>query len=156
MTSSRPAVALDTNIVSYIFNQDRRAGYYEERLRGSRYVISFQTLEESWYGAYRDGWGVRRMNSLARHLEDYEIIWPNADMVEICAHLRSERRVAGRELGVADAWIAATALFVDCPLASHDRIFRGIPGLELVQAPRPLPPSLASTTTRRSLADEQI
>lgn len=135
MISNRPTVVLDTNIVSYIFNRDRRAAYYEERLLGSRYVISFQTLEESLYGAYRDGWGVRRMNNLARHLEDYEIILPNADLVEICAHLRAERRIAGRELGMADAWIAATAILLECPLASNDHIFRGIPGLELIQAP---------------------
>ncbi len=135
MASRRPAAVLDTNIVSYVLNRDRRAGYYEERLRGSRHVISFQTLEESLYGAYTNRWGVRRMNDLSKHLEDYEVVWPNADLVEICAHLRAERRGAGRELGIADAWIAATAIFLNCPLASHDRIFQGIPGLELVQSP---------------------
>lgn len=30
---------------------------------------------------------------------------------------------------------AATAIMMDRPLASHDRDFSGIPGLEVVQAP---------------------
>ena len=34
----------------------------------------------------------------------------------------------------ADAWIAATALMLDCPLASHDRDFSGIANLALIQA----------------------
>lgn len=129
-------VVLDTNIVSYIFNHDARARYYEEQTRGSDLAISFQTLEELLFGARSGGWGQRRLNELLRHLERYEVIWPDPEMVERCAILRGERRARGRTLDTADAWIAATALTLGCPLASHDRDFSDVPGLEVIRAPR--------------------
>ena len=130
-------ITLDSTVVSYIFNQDSRAQYYEERILGHPLAISFQVLEESWNGAYYRGWGARRMGELETYLQRYEVIWPNPRLVEFCARLRAERRAAGREMEVADAWIAATALYLDCPLASHDRDFSGIPGLQLIRNPSP-------------------
>ena len=127
-------IVLDTNVVSYIFNNDSRARFYAEQIRGQRAFISFQTLEEIWHGAYRDSWGNRRKDELTEYLERYEVIWPDPDLVEACARLRSERRSAGRELGLADAWIAATALMLNCPLATADSDFVGIPNLALIQA----------------------
>ena len=127
-------VVVDTNVVSFLFGRDSRGYFYLEHIRGHRALISFQTLEELWYGAYSGGWGDRRKNDLARHLEQYEVIWPNPEIVDLCARLRSERKEAGRELQEADAWIAATAVSLDCPLASHDRDFSSIPGLQLIQA----------------------
>lgn len=134
MSGDSPVV-LDTNVVSLIFNGDWRAEYYEERIEGRRTLITFQTLEEIWFGAFSNGWGVGRREDLRRYLERYDIIWPSPPLVEICARLRSERRAAGRELKNADAWIAAAAILLDCPLASHDRDFRGIPNLTLIRAP---------------------
>ena len=130
-------IVLDTNVVSYIFTDDVRAGYYLVRTRDDRPLISFQTLEELWFGAEQRGWGDRRKNELNLHLEQYEVVWPDGAMAGICARLRSERRRAGRELKSADAWIAATALRLGCPLASHDRDFTGIPDLDLIQDPDP-------------------
>ena len=105
--------------------------------------ISFQTLEELWYGAYTKGWGDRRKNELALHLEQYEIIWPSSELVttEVCARLRSERKSVGREMRESDAWIAATAIMLGCgwALASHDHDFSDIPDLELIQASAPQP-----------------
>jgi predicted nucleic acid-binding protein len=113
-------VVLDTSVVSYVFNGDSRADYYKERIRGERCVISFQTLEEVRFGAYKRGWGDRRKNELERYLQQYEIIWASPELVRHCAHLRSESEKIGRALATADAWIAATALLLECPLASHD------------------------------------
>ncbi len=129
-------IVLDTSIVSYIFNLDTRARYYEEQTRGSDLAISFQTLEELLFGARSGGWGQRRINELLRHLERYEVVWPDDEMVELSAIIRDERKARGRALGTADAWVAATALALGCPLASHDRDFSDIPGLEVIRAPR--------------------
>ena len=126
-------VVLDTNVVSFIFNHNPKARYYLSRIRHLRPFISFQTVEEQWYGAHVAGWSEKRKSELARHLEQFEIVWPNPELVEICASLRAERRVAGREIQVPDAWVAATALMLQCPLASHDGDFEGIPGLVLIR-----------------------
>ena len=128
-------VVVDTNVASYIFNGTQIAHYYLQQIHGLRAFISFQTLEEIWYGAYVNGWGAKRRNELALHLEQYEIIWPNAELVEICARLRCAVRAAGRRLEMADAWIAATALLLQCPLVSHDRDFSKVPNLQVIKAP---------------------
>ena len=130
-------IVLDTSVISYIFKGDSRGDYYKDRIRGERCVVSFQTLEEVQFGALRNSWGQRRKNELELHLQQYEVIWPNQELVERCAYLRSEREGVGRSLAMADAWIAATALLLDCQLAAHDRDFSGIPGLKLLQAPLP-------------------
>ena len=128
-------IVLDTSVVSYIFREDDRASYYFEQARGRRAVISFQTLEELWHGVYTGGWGHKRKNKLVGHIKQYTVIWSSAELVNICAQLRAERKAAGRALQSADAWIAATAILLQCPLASHDRDFSGIPGLAVIQAP---------------------
>lgn len=129
------SVVVDTNVVSWMFRGDSRAEYYMDRIAGLSPCVSFQTVEEAWFGAYVSDWGPRLRNDLARHLEQYEVVWPTEELVEICARLRCDRRSKGRQLMNADAWIAATALMLDCPLASDDRDFSGIADLTLIQAP---------------------
>ncbi len=133
MTDVASSVLVDTNVVSFLFNNDSRADFYVERMQEKRPVISFQTLEEIRFGASKHGWGARRRNEMALHLDTYEVIWANPQLVAISAELRSERESAGRRLTTADAWIAATALLLDCPLASHDGDFDGIPSLQLIR-----------------------
>ena len=129
-------VVLDTSVVSLMFRGDSRAEYYKTQIAGLSPHVSFQTLEELWFGACAKNWGARRKNDLARHLEQYDVVWPTEELVDICAQLRCARQSAGRRLMNADAWIATTALMLKCPLASHDRDFSGISDLSLIQAPR--------------------
>ncbi len=134
MITNPALIVLDTSVVSLLFRRNDPVAYYRERIRGHWLLISFQTLEESWFGAVKDGWSNRRKNILRRHLDQFEVVWPNLDMVRISTELRSERETAGRRLNTADAWIAATAILLECPLASHDRDFSDIPGLEFIRA----------------------
>ena len=137
MNSPDETVVADTNIVSYIARKSPVADYYLPYLIGRQVVISFQTWEEALFGAYASGWGERRVNDLQCQLDQYQVFWPNPETVNLCARLRAERRAVGRDLQMADAWIAATALYLGCPLASHDGDFDGIPDLELIRAPTP-------------------
>ena len=131
-------VVLDTSVVSILFNEadDERYAYYQERLAGRRGLISFQTLEELLFGMHGSGWGDARKLRLSQHIDRYEVVWPEpeSDLVSISARLRSDLKQMGRTLAAPDAWIAATALTRQCPLASDDRDFRQIPGLPLIQA----------------------
>ena len=128
-------VVLDTSVVSLLMRGGTGAEYYQNSIVGKRAVISFQTLEEAWFGAIKAGWGEARRSRLARHLDQFEVIWPTSETVRISAHLRTEREQAGRRLGIADAWIAATAIMLRCPLVSHDGDFEDIPKLQLVRTP---------------------
>lgn len=132
--ASSTYVVLDTSVVSLLMRERAQSDYYRAQIANRRLALSFQTMEELWHGAYHANWGEVRQDELAQQLGYYEIIWPNSRLVDICARLRAERKRAGRELGMADAWIASTALMLNCPLATHDRDFEGIPNLELVQA----------------------
>lgn len=128
-------VVLDSVVVSMLLRRDEPAAYYRAEIEGLRPVISFQSREEALFGAIRAGWGGRRRNELHQHLDQYETVPSSHELIEISAQLRSDREKAGRALKTADAWIAATAIMLDCPLASHDGDFSGIPGLELIRAP---------------------
>lgn len=137
MATGSKLVVLDTSVVSILYNEadDERFAYYQERLAGRRGLISFQTLEELLFGLHGSGWGESRTLSFREHIDKYEVVWlePESKLVAIAARLRSDLKGMGRTLDVADAWIAATALMRQCPLASDDRDFLGIPGLALIQ-----------------------
>ena len=60
-----------------------------------RPVISFQTLEEAWFGAVKNNWGLSRRNGLSQHLAQYDVVWPTPAMVDISANLRSAQERAG-------------------------------------------------------------
>ena len=128
-------VVVDTSVVSLIERRSNSSEFYREGLAKHLAVISFQTLEELRFGAFVNGWGPKRWEALLVRLRRYGVIWPSPELVETCAYLRSERQRIGRRLEPADAWIASTALLLQCPLASHDGDFDDIPGLELIRSP---------------------
>ena len=130
-------IVLDTSVVSLLFKKHERGDYYLPHMTGQRAVVSFQTIEEIWYGAYKARWGAHQKNKLELHLDQYEVVWPDGETADISANLRVERDRAGNRLNTADAWIAATALRLSCPLASDDGDFEDIPGLQLIRSPRP-------------------
>ena len=134
MPSEDTPVVVDTSVVSIIFDRRDYHLFYEVGLRHRQAIVAFQTLEEMWFGAINAGWVERRMNRLRDHLSLYRVIWPDGRTVETSALLRSQRKRQGRELQTADAWIAATALTLGYPLATHNRDFEGIPDLELIKA----------------------
>lgn len=133
MPGNPSLVVLDTSVSSILFRSSDEAVYYRSEIKGMRAVISFQTLEESWFGAIKGGWGAERMSKLNLHLDQFDVIWPNSEMVKISANLRREREKSGCRLNTADAWIAATAIMLDCSLASHDGDFKGIHDLQLIR-----------------------
>lgn len=135
MEANRSPVVVDTSVVSILFRRDSQAPFYEAQLASKRLSISFQTLEEVWHGAAYAGWGDQQKRELQRHLERYEVAWPDEKTVHICAELRAKRKKKGRELDTADAWIAATAISLGCPLVADDRDFVGIENLALIRAP---------------------
>ena len=130
-------IVVDTSVVSLVFKGDPRSDYYLSHVKGQRAVVCFQTIEEMWFGAYKAGWGVSQKNQLALHLRQYEVVWPDPETADISANLRVARESVGLRLNTADAWIAATAIRLSCPLVSDDGDFEGIPQLSLIRMPRP-------------------
>lgn len=50
------------------------------------------------------------------------------------AHLRVTLRDIGRQMGVNDSWIAATAIALGVPLVTRDDDLIDVPGLEVIRA----------------------
>ena len=135
MTSrTQTPVVVDTCVVSYIYDNNPIASQYIQRMRNHRAVISFQTYEELLFGVLIANWGPRRKGELFRYVDTtYEMVGYDLELVNISARLRTDSRKRGRELSVADAWIAATAIWLDCPLLSHDKDFGNPPDLQVIR-----------------------
>ncbi len=96
-------------------------------------MLSFRTVAELLQGAYQGNWGDARLNRLRAEIQRYAVAPFRIEMVEQFARLRSHRRRIGHEIATADAWIAATALWLACPVVTHNRRdFSDIPGLDVI------------------------
>ena len=126
-------VVVDTNVVSYIYRKSPVATPYLEKMARRRAVISFQTYEEILYGVLHSNWGERRRHELLSYVDaTYEMVGYDRELVNACASLRADAAGRGRALTQADAWIAATAILLRCPLLSHDRDFGSPPKLDVI------------------------
>jgi tRNA(fMet)-specific endonuclease VapC len=122
---------LDTNIVSYLRKGHALGARYLPHLRGHTLAVSFRTVAELYEWSVYAGWGTGRFARLEMTLRNYLVIPSTPDLCRRWAEVRFERR--SRPIGVADAWIAATALLAGCGLVTHDASdFHGITGLTLI------------------------
>jgi tRNA(fMet)-specific endonuclease VapC len=114
-------IVVDTDVASYIFNWHSLAQRYSDALRGSELILSFMSVAELRMGAISAGWGNRRRLLLERFKQGFELVYADNNLCTVWARIRADARAAGRALSPQDAWIAATALALDAPLATNNR-----------------------------------
>jgi tRNA(fMet)-specific endonuclease VapC len=114
-------IVVDTDVASYIFNWHSLAQRYSDALRGSELILSFMSVAELRMGAISAGWGNRRRLLLERFIQGFELVYADNTLCTVWARIRADARAAGRALSPQDAWIAATALALDAPLATNNR-----------------------------------
>jgi predicted nucleic acid-binding protein len=143
MTDDRPlGVVVDTMVISWLLDErpNALAAHYRELIGARPVVLAFQTVMELRYGALRAGWGDLRRRRLERAIAELPVVQPDDDMISVCAELRRRCHEIGHPLGSkvhdGDRWIAATAIRLGLPLASHDAVFNGAPGLDLLTVVR--------------------
>jgi tRNA(fMet)-specific endonuclease VapC len=122
----------DTNVLSYLFRDSFLGGEYRALIKGQQTGVTVLSLEELQYGITLDRWSDRKRGDLDRFLRDFFVVPMPAVVAQICGNLRAQRDRIGRPMDLADAWIAATALWYDVPLVTHDRDMEGIPGLQVL------------------------
>ena len=139
MTGAPPTgVVVDTMVISWLFDErpNPLAERYRDLIGPAPVLLAFQTVMELRFGAIRAGWGELRRRQLERRLAQLTVLQPDDQMVLICAQLRADCVRAGHALGdklhEGDRWIAAAAIRLGLPLVSHDGVFDGAPGLQLV------------------------
>ena len=141
MTAAPPTgVVVDTMVISWLFDErpNPLAERYRDLIGPVPVLLAFQTVMELRFGAIRAGWGELRRRQLERRLAQLTVLQPDDQMVLICAQLRADCARAGHALGDklhdGDRWIAAAAIRLGLPLVSHDGVFDGAPGLQLITA----------------------
>ena len=133
-------VVVDTMVISWLLDErpNPLADRYRQLIADSAVLLAFQTVAELRYGAIRAGWGDLRRRRLERSIAELEAVQPDDPMLTAYAELRAECQRTGYALGDkvhdGDRWIAATAMRLDCPLVSHDGLFKKTPGLEVITA----------------------
>jgi tRNA(fMet)-specific endonuclease VapC len=129
-------VVVDTDVVSYIFKGDTRAARYELHLVGQVPVLSFMTVAELDVWADQRDWGRRARERLEQFLSHYPVQYPDRRLCRIWAAVSTAGRRSGRPIQAADAWIAATALFLNAPLVTNNPSdYAGLPGLTVLSEP---------------------
>lgn len=114
-------IVVDTDVASYIFNWHTLAERYANALRGSELILSFMSVAELRMGAMSAGWGSKRRRLLERFINGFEILYADNELCTVWARIRADGRGKGRVMGPQDAWIAATALALNAPLATNNR-----------------------------------
>lgn len=126
-------VLLDTDVYSFISRGDSRGEPFRRAVEGRRLCLSFATVAELYKGARKRGWSPDRTRQMEADLQRYLVIEYDGALARTCGELLAERESAGQRMEEFDAWIAATALRHDIPLATGNRRhFEGIDGLVLV------------------------
>jgi len=128
-------LVVDTDVVSYLFRAHPSSVQYLGILADHELVISFITLAELRLGARLRKWGSGRLASLERCLARFGICYPDGALCDFWAGVMADALGAGHPIGTQDAWIAATALYLEAPLVTGNvRHFRHVHGLGILSA----------------------
>jgi tRNA(fMet)-specific endonuclease VapC len=119
-----------------LFKGDSRAHNYRTYVSGRLLGVSFMSLAELDRWSLERNWGAARKAQLATHLSKYTILRATRELCLIWAKVSWEARKKGCPIQVADAWIAASALYYQVPLITRNaNDYTMISDLELLTAP---------------------
>jgi predicted nucleic acid-binding protein len=119
MSATTPAV-VDTDVVSFLFKSHSLAPAYQAILAGRPLAVSLITLAEIEYGMEVKNWGTNRRDLMRRFLGRFTPLLPDEETARLWARIKSGCEKKGRPITFADAWIAAAALQLNSPLATHN------------------------------------
>jgi predicted nucleic acid-binding protein len=105
------SVVVDTDVISLIFKRHSLSDKYLGALDGNQLVISFMTLAELRLWARRRSWGTERQQRLARFLESFAVSHTDDGLCDVWSEIRNHAFTTGSVIDVADAWVAATAIY---------------------------------------------
>jgi len=113
-------VVVDTDVVSFLFKAHSLAPAYQAILAGRSLAVSLFTLAEIEYGMEAKNWGASRRDLMRRFLSRFTLLLPDADTALVWARIKSGCEKRGRPITFADAWLAAAAVRLNVPLATHN------------------------------------
>ena len=100
--------------------RDTRRATYRPHLLGKTLYVSFMTVAELRRWALASSWGPAKLTRLERYLQRFNVVLVDLPLCHQWAEVMEAANRAGLPIGVADAWMAATALALACPLVTHN------------------------------------
>ena len=112
---------------------DTRAALYRPHVDGKLVGVSFITVGEILFGAYKNKWGSSKLEQIRARLRSVTIVPFDWNVCQTYGDLKARLQGVGRSVADNDLWIAACAVRHSIPLVSNNRAhFEGIPGLVLI------------------------
>ncbi|NUT53556.1 MAG: PIN domain-containing protein [Saccharothrix sp.] len=131
-------IILDTDAFSTLAMQRPRADSYAAVLVGKVPALTFTSVGEVYFGAYKANWGTSRVSKIEAAMRMCVVLPYDENLPKIWADLKRAAHRSGHPLGQSthsnDLWIAACAVYYDAPLLTGNaRHFRDLaPNLLLI------------------------
>jgi predicted nucleic acid-binding protein len=126
-------ILVDTDVFSFIFRKDSRADFFKPYLLNKILALSFMSVAELYYGAYKDNWGPARIGQLENQIKRYVVLPYDYLICQQWAIVKRQKELKGLGMSHSDLWIAASALRHDCPLTTYNaQHFKQVEGLTII------------------------
>jgi predicted nucleic acid-binding protein len=126
---------LDTDVFSYLMKagDSPMKDVYKPHVKGKLVAVSFITVGELLFGAYKKNWSEAKVRDLRERLRSVVIVPYDIEVCDTYATLKSRLQADGISIADNDLWIAACAIRHAIPLISNNRShFERVPGLILI------------------------
>jgi tRNA(fMet)-specific endonuclease VapC len=128
-----PIILVDTDIFSYWLKKDTRGEAFRPYIIGRQMALSFATVGELLFWAYKKGWGANRLKILERVISEYLVLPYDYEICKNFARARLQQEINGEPVGFTDYWIAACALKYNIPILTNNyRHFSRIKSIKLL------------------------
>jgi len=125
-------LVLDTDVASHI-QRGSLPAQLQDHLEGRTPCVTFVTVGEFFKGAFKRGWGAKRMDALEAWLRTVVVLPYTGEVSRAWGRVCSDCEVNGYPIAPNDAWIAACCLSHGLPLMTlNRRHFERVKGLRLV------------------------
>jgi len=119
-TIANSHILVDTDVFSYLMKEDTRGEFFKQYLHHKSAAISFVTVAELYFWAYKKSWGTTRITELENKIKMYVVLPYDYSLCQRWAAIKSDCEARGFSIGQHDCWIAASALKYDCALATNN------------------------------------
>jgi predicted nucleic acid-binding protein len=125
---------IDSDIFSYLSRRgDARVEIHRPKVLGKLICVSFVTVGEALFGAYKRKWGHEKLRHLQDRLRSVVVVPYDIKVCSTYADLKARIQAKGENIADNDLWIASCAVRHSVPLLSNNRKhFVKVPDLILI------------------------
>ena len=125
------SVLLDTSVVIDYLRQD--LALHQEIDQVDDVYLPLVVLGELLYGAHKSNHAAKSLEQVQAFYSGCIVLLPDEKTAELYAQIKAELSSAGTKIPENDVWIAAAARQQGYPLATRDRHFSFVSGLNILE-----------------------